>query len=78
MIGDRLYLTIATNHPTLAARVTGMLLELNNDVLMSILDSDVQLGHAVGKAIEMLGTTMAVGQSTQHGLAHPPTWAHHL
>eukprot|EP00974_Lingulodinium_polyedra_P032847 3162529-Lingulodinium_polyedra.AAC.1 len=45
---------------------------------MSILDSDVQLGHAVGRAIRMLGTTMAVEQSTQHGLAHPPTWAHHL
>eukprot|EP00974_Lingulodinium_polyedra_P106489 10308514-Lingulodinium_polyedra.AAC.1 len=26
----------------------------------------------------MLGTTMAAKQSTQHGLAHPPTWAQHL
>eukprot|EP00974_Lingulodinium_polyedra_P130427 11213769-Lingulodinium_polyedra.AAC.1 len=46
---------------------------------MIILDSDVQLGHAVSTAIEMLGTATGGNQMrAQQGLAHPPTWAHHL
>eukprot|EP00974_Lingulodinium_polyedra_P047218 4528892-Lingulodinium_polyedra.AAC.1 len=79
MIGDQLYPTIATYHPTLAARITGMLLELDNDERMTVLGSDAQLGHAVNAAVRMLEPGAGEKQvRAQHGLAHPPTWAHHL
>eukprot|EP00974_Lingulodinium_polyedra_P103903 10057238-Lingulodinium_polyedra.AAC.1 len=46
---------------------------------MTILDSDAQLGHAVNAAVRMLDPAAGEKQvRAQHGLAHPPTWAHHL
>eukprot|EP00974_Lingulodinium_polyedra_P003831 359975-Lingulodinium_polyedra.AAC.1 len=54
MIGDQLYPTIAMCHPTLAAKITGMLLELDSDELATILDSDAHLGRAVTAAVRML------------------------
>eukprot|EP00974_Lingulodinium_polyedra_P058081 5592515-Lingulodinium_polyedra.AAC.1 len=68
MFGDQLYPTIATYHPTLATKIIGMLLELDNDELMTVLDSDAQLGHAVDAAVRMLEPAADDGKPirTQH------------
>eukprot|EP00974_Lingulodinium_polyedra_P055285 5317464-Lingulodinium_polyedra.AAC.1 len=56
MIGDELYPTVAKYQPTVAAKITGMLLELDNGELMTLLDSEHQLRSAVEIAMRVLET----------------------
>eukprot|EP00974_Lingulodinium_polyedra_P020482 1982794-Lingulodinium_polyedra.AAC.1 len=68
MIGDALYPAIVRHQPTVAAKITGMLLELDNGDIMTILDSEHQLGSAVEAAMALLLTpgSAASAMTDQH------------
>ncbi|KAG5584200.1 hypothetical protein H5410_044634 [Solanum commersonii] len=54
ILGDHLYPLISQHKPHLAAKVTGMLLEMDNSELLSLFKSPESLAAMVQKAVEML------------------------
>jgi polyadenylate-binding protein len=54
VIGDRLYGLVATRQPEYAAKITGMLLEMDNSELVQLLDQSDQLTVKVNEAVDVL------------------------
>jgi polyadenylate-binding protein len=58
MLGERLYPYIQGMHPELAGKITGMLLEIENSELLSMLDfktNPTLLNEKVNEAVTVLG-----------------------
>ncbi|XP_060201380.1 polyadenylate-binding protein 7-like [Lycium barbarum] len=54
ILGEHLYPLVSQHKPNLAAKVTGMLLEMDNSKLLSLLKSPESLGAMVQKAVDVL------------------------
>ncbi|XP_010782107.1 embryonic polyadenylate-binding protein A-like [Notothenia coriiceps] len=54
LLGERLYPVIHTQHPNLAGKITGMLLEIDNSELLHMLDAPESLNAKVDEAIAVL------------------------
>eukprot|EP00974_Lingulodinium_polyedra_P026421 2549720-Lingulodinium_polyedra.AAC.1 len=54
MIGRRLLPAVARTQPEMAARITGMMLELGNQELLAMLDSRQHLEARIAEAMAML------------------------
>ncbi|XP_059353739.1 E3 ubiquitin/ISG15 ligase TRIM25-like [Carassius carassius] len=64
MLGERLFLLIQDMHPSLAGKITGMLLELDNSELLHMLESPESLRSKVDKAVSVLKAHQAKVPST--------------
>jgi len=58
MLGERLYPLINALHPTLASKITGMLLEIDNSELLNMLDNEKALSAKVEEAVSVLNVHM--------------------
>jgi len=56
MIGEKLFPAISKLNPSMAGKITGMMLEMDNSELLLLLESDQQLRHKVDEAIRVLDT----------------------
>ena len=54
MIGERLCSKLVDYGPDRAAKITGMMLEMNNEALMEMLDDESKLWTTADQAIEVL------------------------
>ncbi|KAI5899363.1 uncharacterized protein SCHCODRAFT_02604934 [Schizophyllum commune H4-8] len=54
MLGEVIYMRIAASHPDLAGKITGMLLEMDNAELLSLLDSPDAMAGKVNEALSVL------------------------
>ncbi|XP_016108010.1 polyadenylate-binding protein 1-A-like [Sinocyclocheilus grahami] len=54
LLGERLYPLIQALHPTLAGKITGMLLEIDNSELLHMLESPESLHSKVEEAVAVL------------------------
>nr|CCC93035.1 poly(A)-binding protein 1 [Trypanosoma congolense IL3000] len=54
VLGERLYNYIVRNNPSVAAKVTGMLLEMDNSEILNLLDSPSMLDTKVQEALDVL------------------------
>uniref|UniRef100_H0XSQ7 Polyadenylate-binding protein n=1 Tax=Otolemur garnettii TaxID=30611 RepID=H0XSQ7_OTOGA len=54
MLGERLFPLIQAMHPTLASKITGMLLEIDNSELLHMLESPESLHSEVDEAVAVL------------------------
>merc|ERR1712014_105934 len=54
MLGEKLYPQIAKMQPELAGKITGMMLEMDNSELLSLLDSQAALKEKVDEALRVL------------------------
>jgi len=54
MIGERLFRKVATFEPDLAAKITGMMLEMDNAELIVLLESEARLKRQVDQAVSVL------------------------
>ncbi|KAI3447525.1 hypothetical protein Pfo_004190 [Paulownia fortunei] len=54
ILGERLYPLVGHHQPDLAAKITGMLLEMDNSELLLLLDSPESLAAKVEEAVEVL------------------------
>jgi len=54
VLGERLYTYIVKKHPKQAAKITGMLLEMDNSEILNLLDSPQQLDAKVAEAMDVL------------------------
>jgi len=54
MLGEILYMRIASAQPDLAGKITGMLLEMDNTELLLLLDSPEALNAKVNEALVVL------------------------
>lgn len=54
VLGERLYAYISKSHNTEAAKITGMLLEMDNAEILNLLEAPVQLDEKVNEALEVL------------------------
>ncbi|KAL6036536.1 hypothetical protein STEG23_018970 [Scotinomys teguina] len=54
LLGERLFPLIQAMHPTLAGKITGMLLEIDNSELLHMLESPESLRSKVDKAVAVL------------------------
>nr|XP_023669895.1 polyadenylate-binding protein 1-like [Paramormyrops kingsleyae] len=54
MLGERLFPLIQSMHPSLAGKITGMLLELDNSELLHMLESPESLRSKVDEAVAVL------------------------
>ena len=54
MIGERLHSLVQAQQPELAGKITGMLLELDNSVLLLLLDSPESLAEKISEALKVL------------------------
>ncbi|UKK00708.2 polyadenylate-binding protein [Theileria orientalis] len=54
MIGERLFPIIARDNPDLAGKITGMMLEIDNQELLQLLDDNDQLKAKIDEAIRVL------------------------
>ena len=57
MIGEKLYPAIAKIQPELAAKITGMMLEMDNSELLILLESEQQMKNKVEEALRILEST---------------------
>lgn len=65
MIGERLFPMVQDHQPTLAGKITGMLLEIDNTELLHMLDSRELLGAKVKEAVQVLQAHQAKEAQTQ-------------
>jgi len=56
MLGEKLFPAISRFQPSLAGKITGMMLEMDNSELLMLLESEQQLKGKVDEAIRVLGT----------------------
>lgn len=54
-LGERLFPLIQSMHPTLAGKITGMLLEIDNSELLHMLESPESLRSKVGGVLPYTG-----------------------
>ncbi|GIX63119.1 polyadenylate-binding protein [Babesia caballi] len=54
MIGERLFPIVARDNPELAGKITGMMLEMDNQELMALLDNEQQLKDKIQEAMRVL------------------------
>jgi polyadenylate-binding protein len=54
VLGERLYNYIVKRYPKQAAKITGMLLEMDNSEILNLLDSPQLLDAKIGEAMEVL------------------------
>uniref|UniRef100_A0A671S9A0 Polyadenylate-binding protein n=1 Tax=Sinocyclocheilus anshuiensis TaxID=1608454 RepID=A0A671S9A0_9TELE len=67
LLGERLYPLIQALHPTLAGKITGMLLEIDNSELLHMLESPESLHSKVEEAVAVLQAHQAKELSANHG-----------
>uniref|UniRef100_A0AAY4C2C0 Polyadenylate-binding protein n=1 Tax=Denticeps clupeoides TaxID=299321 RepID=A0AAY4C2C0_9TELE len=65
MLGERLFPLIQAMHPTLAGKITGMLLEIDNSELLHMLESHESLRSKVEEAVAVLQAHQAKKDATQ-------------
>ena len=53
-LGERLFASINKLYPTMAGRITGMLLEMDNSELLHLLESPEALKAKIDEAIQVL------------------------
>nr|XP_039258636.1 polyadenylate-binding protein 4-like [Styela clava] len=63
MLGERLYPLIEAQHPTLASKITGMLLEIDNSELLHMLESRDSLKAKMEEAVAVLQAHQAKMQA---------------
>lgn len=68
ILGERLYPLVQKHQPDLAAKITGMLLEMDNSELLLLLESPESLVAKVEEAVQVLkySKTQVSGQDTLH------------
>jgi len=54
MLGEKLYPAVSRLEPELAGKITGMLLEMDNTEILTILESETQLRQKVDEAVRVL------------------------
>ncbi|EDO33206.1 predicted protein [Nematostella vectensis] len=64
MLGERLFPLIQTNHPDMAGKITGMLLEIDNAELLHMLESRDALQMKVDEAVSVLRAHQAKESTT--------------
>ncbi|XP_063206407.1 polyadenylate-binding protein 1-like [Chroicocephalus ridibundus] len=69
MIGERLYPLIHTLHPSLAGKITGMLLEIDNSELLLLLESPDSLHSKIEEAVAVLQAHQATETSHKSSAA---------
>eukprot|EP00930_Biecheleria_cincta_P042464 TRINITY_DN2921_c0_g1_i2.p1 TRINITY_DN2921_c0_g1~~TRINITY_DN2921_c0_g1_i2.p1 ORF type:complete len:669 (+),score=154.44 TRINITY_DN2921_c0_g1_i2:92-2098(+) len=57
LLGERLYALNFRHRPELAGKLTGMMLELKNEEILSLLQNEDRLAHKIGEAIKVLEKT---------------------
>ncbi|XP_052415778.1 E3 ubiquitin/ISG15 ligase TRIM25 isoform X2 [Carassius gibelio] len=67
MLGERLFPLIQDMHPSLAGKITGMLLEMDNSELLHMLESTESLRSKVDEAVAVLKAHQAKVPSTNVG-----------
>merc|ERR1719348_1328636 len=67
MLGERLFPLIQAMHPSLAGKITGMLLEIDNSELLHMLESHESLRSKVEEAVAVLQAHQAKKDATQGG-----------
>uniref|UniRef100_A0A8C5MET4 Polyadenylate-binding protein n=1 Tax=Leptobrachium leishanense TaxID=445787 RepID=A0A8C5MET4_9ANUR len=65
MLGERLFPLIQAMHPTLAGKITGMLLEIDNSELLHMLESPESLRSKVEEAVAVLQAHQAKKEAVQ-------------
>ena len=70
-LGERLFPLIQAMHPTLAGKITGMLLEIDNSELLHMLESPESLHSKVDEAVAVLEACQAQG-AIRKVLTMPP------
>uniref|UniRef100_A0A8C1N4Q4 Polyadenylate-binding protein n=1 Tax=Cyprinus carpio TaxID=7962 RepID=A0A8C1N4Q4_CYPCA len=65
MLGERLFPLIQAMHPSLAGKITGMLLEIDNSELLHMLESHESLRSKVEEAVAVLQAHQAKKDATQ-------------
>ncbi|KEG11367.1 poly(A)-binding protein [Trypanosoma grayi] len=60
VLGERLYNYIVRVNPSVAAKVTGMLLEMDNSEILNLLDTPGLLDTKVQEALDVLNRHMSV------------------
>ncbi|KAM6404411.1 polyadenylate-binding protein 1-like isoform 2-T2 [Rhynochetos jubatus] len=69
MIGERLYPLVHALHPSLAGKITGMLLEIDNSELLLLLESPDSLHSKIEEAVAVLQAHQATETSHKSGAA---------
>jgi len=67
MLGEALYPKIQAHQPELAGKITGMLLEMDNSELLSLVDDDAALRAKVDEALSVYDEYMK-GKDGEPGL----------
>ncbi|KAJ7988989.1 hypothetical protein DPEC_G00314900 [Dallia pectoralis] len=75
MLGERLFPLIQAMHPSLAGKITGMLLEIDNSELLHMLESHESLRSKVEEAVAVLQAHQAKKDATQKVAAVTTTTA---
>ncbi|KAI8496450.1 hypothetical protein Bbelb_257490 [Branchiostoma belcheri] len=73
MLGERIFPIVQVSHPKLAGKITGMLLEIDNDELLKMLDNREDLNAKVDEAVAVLSVHKAslkekrIGEPSENG-----------